>query len=60
MMSEVPTLGASGAIYGVVTAFTLLWPDRTIMLLFPADPDQGDLVRPVSVRAAPSWAAIRT
>ncbi|HKC49508.1 MAG TPA: rhomboid family intramembrane serine protease [Myxococcota bacterium] len=33
-----PTLGASGAIYGVVTAFTLLWPDRTIMLLFPPIP----------------------
>lgn len=33
-----PTVGASGAIYGVVTAFTLLWPDRTIMLLFPPMP----------------------
>ena len=33
-----PTLGASGAIYGVLTAFSLLWPDRTIMLLFPPIP----------------------
>jgi membrane associated rhomboid family serine protease len=32
------TVGASGAIYGVVTAFTLLWPDRTIMLLIPPMP----------------------
>ncbi len=34
----VPTLGASGAIYGVLTAFSLIWPDRTIMLLFPPIP----------------------
>lgn len=32
------TLGASGAIYGIVTAFSLLWPDRTVMLLFPPIP----------------------
>lgn len=32
------TLGASGAIYGVLTAFSLMWPDRTIMLLFPPIP----------------------
>lgn len=32
------TVGASGAIYGVVTAFSLLWPDRTIMLLIPPMP----------------------
>jgi membrane associated rhomboid family serine protease len=34
----VPTLGASGAVYGVLTAFSLLWPDRTIMLIFPPIP----------------------
>ena len=32
------TVGASGAIYGVITAFSLLWPDRTIMLLIPPIP----------------------
>ncbi len=35
---RVPTLGASGAIYGVLTAFSLMWPDRQIMLLFPPIP----------------------
>lgn len=32
------TFGASGAIYGILTAFSLTWPDRTIMLLFPPIP----------------------
>jgi len=31
----IPTLGASGAIYGVMLAYSLTWPDRTIMLIFP-------------------------
>jgi membrane associated rhomboid family serine protease len=35
---RIPTLGASGAVYGVLLAFSLLWPDRTIMLLFPPIP----------------------
>jgi membrane associated rhomboid family serine protease len=33
-----PTLGASGAIYGVLLAYSLTWPDRTLMLLFPPIP----------------------
>lgn len=31
----IQTLGASGAIYGVVLAYSLLWPDRVIALMFP-------------------------
>jgi membrane associated rhomboid family serine protease len=31
----VPTVGASGAIYGLILAYSLTWPDRTIMLIFP-------------------------
>jgi membrane associated rhomboid family serine protease len=30
-----PTVGASGAIYGVLLAYSFTWPDRTIMLIFP-------------------------
>jgi len=32
---SVPTLGASGAVYGVLLGYSLTWPDRTIMLIFP-------------------------
>ena len=33
-----PTIGASGAVYGVLLAHSLLWPSRTIMLIFPPIP----------------------
>jgi membrane associated rhomboid family serine protease len=33
-----PTLGASGAVFGVLLAYSFIWPDRTIMLLFPPIP----------------------
>ena len=32
------TLGASGALYGVLLASSLLWPNRTVLLLFPPVP----------------------
>ena len=32
------TVGASGAIYGILLAFGMLWPDREIMLLIPPMP----------------------
>ncbi len=35
------TLGSSGAVFGLLTAFSLMWPNQTIQLLFP----------PVSFRA---------
>lgn len=35
MSLEAPTIGASGAIYGVVLAYSLIWPNRTIALMFP-------------------------
>ena len=32
---HIPTLGASGAIMGVLLAYSVTWPDRTIMLIIP-------------------------
>ena len=32
------TLGASGAVMGLLLAFSFTWPDRTIMLIFPPIP----------------------
>jgi membrane associated rhomboid family serine protease len=36
--SRVPTVGASGALYGLLLAFGMLFPNRTIMPLFPPIP----------------------
>lgn len=36
--THIPTLGASGAVFGVLLAYSLMWPNRTIMLLFPPIP----------------------
>ena len=35
---SIPTVGASGAIYGVLIAFAMLYPDATLVLLFPPIP----------------------
>ena len=35
MSLVMPTLGASGAVMGVLLGYSLTWPDRTIMLMFP-------------------------
>ncbi len=34
----IPTVGASGAVMGVLLAYSFTWPSRTIMLLFPPIP----------------------
>jgi membrane associated rhomboid family serine protease len=36
--SPAPTVGASGAIFGLLLAFGMLFPNRTIMPLFPPIP----------------------
>lgn len=33
-MQYIPTVGASGAVYGILLAFGMMFPDRPIMLLF--------------------------
>jgi membrane associated rhomboid family serine protease len=38
MSLGIPTLGASGAVMGVMLAYCFTWPDRTIMLIFPPMP----------------------
>lgn len=43
----IPTLGASGAVMGVVLAYTFTWPDRTIMLIFPPMPLKAIWLIPV-------------
>lgn len=43
----IPTVGASGAIYGVILAFSLTWPDRTIVLLFPPIPFKAIWLIPI-------------
>jgi membrane associated rhomboid family serine protease len=35
---DIPVVGASGAVMGVLLAFSLTWPDRTILLIFPPIP----------------------
>lgn len=37
-MMYVPTVGASGAVYGILLAFGMMFPNRRIMLLFPPIP----------------------
>lgn len=36
--SWIPTVGASGAMYGVMILYTLRWPRRTFLLIFPPVP----------------------
>lgn len=44
---SMPTLGASGAVMGVVLAYSFTWPDRTIMLMFPPMPIKAIWLIPV-------------
>jgi membrane associated rhomboid family serine protease len=43
----IPTLGASGAVMGIVLAYSFTWPDRTIMLIFPPMPIKAIWIIPV-------------
>ncbi len=37
ILISTPTVGASGAIYGVLLAYGMLFPNNTLQLIFPAD-----------------------
>jgi membrane associated rhomboid family serine protease len=37
-MPPLPTIGASGGVFGLLLAFGMAWPQRRIMLLFPPIP----------------------
>jgi len=43
----IPTLGASGAVMGVVLAYSFTWPDRTIMLMIPPMPIKAIWIVPL-------------
>jgi membrane associated rhomboid family serine protease len=38
LQMDIPTVGASGAVYGVLLAFGMLFPNTVLMLLFPPIP----------------------
>ena len=38
MQKSIPTVGASGAVYGILLAFGMTFPDLQLMLLFPPIP----------------------
>ncbi len=44
MEVNIPTVGASGAVFGVLMAFGMLFPDAQLMLLFPPMPIKGKYI----------------
>jgi membrane associated rhomboid family serine protease len=41
---NIPVLGASGSIFGVLTGFGMLFPNQRLMLLFPPIPIKAGLL----------------
>jgi len=45
----IPVVGASGAIYGVVAGFAMLFPNTQLMLLFPPIPIKAKFLVPILI-----------
>ena len=54
--SSVPTVGASGALFGLLLAFGMLFPNRIIMPLFPPIPMKARTSSSCSARWNCCWA----
>lgn len=46
LVYNIPTVGASGAIYGLLIAFGMLFPNTTLMLIFPPIPVKAKFLIP--------------
>lgn len=46
---NIPTVGASGAIYGLLIAFAMLFPNTTLMLIFPPIPIKAKYLIPLLI-----------
>lgn len=44
LLINIPTVGASGAIFGILMAFGMMFPDARLMLLFPPIPIRGKYI----------------
>jgi rhomboid-like protein len=44
-----PMVGASGAVFGILTAFGMLFPDARLMLLFPPIPIKAKIFIPIII-----------
>ena len=49
-------VGASGAIYGLLVAFAMLYPDAKIMMLIPPIPIKAKYLMPFLIIVEFSWA----
>jgi membrane associated rhomboid family serine protease len=43
LLMNIPTVGASGAVYGVLLGFGVLFPNTQLLLLFPTHPHQSQI-----------------
>lgn len=51
LIYNIPTVGASGAIYGLLIAFGMLFPNSVLMLIFPPIPVKAKYLIPILIVA---------